>query len=297
MRSGKPERHPVYIHVDSRICTGDSFKAANLSPPRVPTTKIVSAVRRFNPSTFSTVFFADVRVAMRTSVSLPVLPTAGGAVSLPPISPGASANGPTRTRMSACAPAASSSKSLTRSSSQLPLDRRHQASRPISTVRPKCHAKAWYTNPEACAALAETWSDSERAWHRAARADLVETLAQKRAESRRRALERRELFPCKRLKEQNEAAAIERASAECAAADIVFLPRLPAVRAAFLERVNDPIEMSKADVEAVRQEVAGLYFTSKFEGLGFRAGGANKTAAKLLSALPGRTTKTETKLI
>ena len=40
-------------------------------------------------------------------------------------------------------------------------------------------------------------------------------------------LRRRELFPCKRLKKELEAVAVQRASLEAASAEIVFLPRIP----------------------------------------------------------------------
>ena len=81
-------------------------------------------------------------------------------------------------------------------------------------------------------------------------------------EARRRALQRRELFPCRKLSSDRAAAAVQRACAAAATAEIVFLPTHPEARK--VAEKTWAKDACKLDAFTMNEDMAGV--RELFEG-------------------------------
>ena len=90
-------------------------------------------------------------------------------------------------------------------------------------------SKVWWSSGRAIDELYETWT-FEDSWHRHQRMLQLNHMRMKRQDSADQSLYRKELYPCKKLRAQKAAEALQRVVRDSEAAPVRFLPELPAAR-------------------------------------------------------------------
>jgi len=125
--------------------------------------------------------------------------------------------------------------------------------------------------------MAKTWRN-EDAWHGALRVAHLDMMRAQRAEAKRQALARRELFWTRQRAAERAAAVVQRACDAAASAEIVFLPTVPAARAIALRTwAHDPCKIDAWTRRENAEIVSGLPEPpSKLGILGLSAGGVEK---------------------